>query len=632
MYNATLFINTGFNAVNIPDNPSLLAQATSVTVPALDIYQARELSSFVVKASYANIKNADYLYLSNPNDAADFAYYSIQNITMTSMDTAVLSVTMDYILTAGGSTGVSSLSFTDGICERHHVALPETFGQYKEEDPYMMPSETMRIETDTPNLKVDGAVTLPDGDVTLLESTVDLYAMKTPADLEGIDFFNSQNVCTVPKAKSVGQYRTRAIMKKPGTDYETALPNVAFYMVDPGPWQPSPQDVGDVSWIPNALAYVRSLGIESCILAQYNVPYFMINNSTPVGDGDVHHYVSAIKGSNRQVAVNLPFERTYGSTIRNKRLFYGENVKYTITSIASGNSASFLPEEIYSSGASAPTIEMRVDPRPKGCPYFRFNIYRGVTTDDHNGDPDSFFTNAVKGLEWQNAPLVYEGASGSLINQYNFKAKQFMNIENKIYEQSMAESGNRQRNDSAIFDIAGKAGKAVEYGLNQKYGFAANELLGMMNEANNLGYTNAQYALTQSHIQNSFDIARNTELGSLLIQNNCVAPSMNFPISEAIRDYVGNTCLVYRTYYTDTDAARIDKILTMYGYKHTVPIENSFLTNRSKFNYIQARGVSINNMNIPKWLRDGVSVQFAAGVRIWHVLPDPSIYTNGTNT
>ena len=461
MYNATLFINTGFNAVNIPDKPSLLAQATSVTVPALDIYQARELSSFVVKASYASIKNADYLYLSNPSDAADFAYYSIQNITMTSMDTAVLSVTMDYILTAGGSTGVSSLSFTDGICERHHVPLAsDTFGAYEEEDPYMAPSETMKIEVSTPDFKGG----LSDDNVTLLESTVDLYAMKTPADLEGIDFINGQNVCTVPKAKSVGQYKTKAVMQKPSSNYETELPNVIFYMVDPGPI-PS-QVAGTVAWIPDALAYVRSLGIESCILAQYNVPYFMIDGSTEVLDGGVHHYVSSIKGSNRQVTSNLPFERTYGSTIRNKRMFYGENVKYTIVSIASGNSASFLPEEIYTSGVSAPTIEMRVDPRPKGCPYFRFNTYRG------SSDTELFFTNAVKGLEWQNAPLVYEGASGSLINQYNFNAKQFMNIESKQYSESMARSGNRQANDNAFLNIIGAGISAGAYAMGNQWGSA----------------------------------------------------------------------------------------------------------------------------------------------------------------
>ena len=622
MYNATLYINTGFNAINIPDKPSLLEYAQKVTVPALDIYQVRELSSFVVKATYAQIKNADYLYLESTTDPADFAYYSIQNITMTSMDTAVLSVTMDYILTAGGSTGVSGLEFLDGICERHHVPLAsDNFGAYDEDDPYMTPAEMLKVEVSTQQFSGSK------DNVTLLASTVDLFAMNarmvSQQDLEGIDFTTGQNVCTVPRVYSVGQYSTTAQMYNSGSPYETKLPNEVFYMIDPGPFA---SIAGTVDWLPNALSYVRSLGIESCILAQYNVPGFMLDASI-ILSGGVHHYVSTIKGARLTLGISdLPFERSYGTTIRNKRLFYGDNAKYSIVSIASGNQASFLPEEIRGSSETHPTLEMRVDPRPKGAPYFRFDKYRGSSSDD------LFFTNAVKGLEWQNAPLVYEGASGSLLNQYKYNAKQWSDIENKQFGMQSAELANQNANENALFSGIGSGLSAIGYGITGQWGAAAGAVADAAINANNIGYQNAQYALSQGHAQNSFTIAKNAELQSLLIQNKTVAPSMNFPISEGIRDFVGNTCLVYRTYYTDTDAARIDKILNMYGYKHTVPIETSFLTNRSKFNYIQARGVSIRNNNIPKWLRDGVAAQFSAGMRIWHVLPDATAYTDGSNT
>lgn len=631
MYNATLFINTGFNAINIPDNPSLLAQAQAVTVPALDIYQVRELSSFVVKATYASIKNADYLYLSNPNDAADFAYYSIQNITMTSMDTAVLSVTMDYILTAGGSTGVSSLSFTDGICERHHVPLADDiFGKYGEEDPYMAPSEMMELDVAKVGFGVTNALT------TLLEATVDLGATETYASayhkLKGFDFTTDDSLgtgknCVVPFIESL-PISTRICMENGGqSDWYSCLPNAVLYKA--GSYNGNPTSAPTVeSWIPEALKYARSLALESSILAQYVIPADMVTVSETSSGG--HPYTSLLTGKRKTetLGVNLNFVKSYsGLTVRNQRLFYGDNVKYTIVSVASGNSASFLPEEIYASGASAPTVEMRVDPRPKGCPYFRFNTYRG------SSDAELFFTNAVKGLEWQNAPLVYEGASGSLLNQYKFNARMIAGYEDVNYAYKSSELQNQQGNLNATAGTVGSLLSAVGYGVSPSGGLGS--MLGSVADAAtnevNRNFMNAQYNLSRSHQENSWNIARNSELGALLIQNNCVAPSMNFPISEAIRDYVGNTCLVYRTCYTDTDAARIDKILTMYGYKHTVPIENSFLTNRSKFNFIQARGVSINNLNIPKWLRDGVAAQFAAGMRIWHVLPDPAIYTNGTN-
>lgn len=640
MYNATLYLNTGFNAINIPDSAATLnrvSSANKVTVPALDIYQARELSSFVIKCTnYAQIRNADYLYLVNTADSTDFAYYSIQSITMTSMDTAVLYVTMDYILTAGG---VSNLQFTDGICERHHVALADdVFGKYDEDDPYMTPAEMLKIESVKPDFKGSDS----DSNITIVESTVDLYAQyyehtHTGRSLAGIDYKSDDNVVTVPTVYKSQHGTTAKMGKSASTYYETRLPDVAMYVADNGGTSISPYSGFDFSWIKEAISLVRSLGIESCIIGQYCVPYYMVKDSTffsnwqpPNGtaigasDGAFDNLIGAHKTVDLST---LPFIRTYsGLTIRNKRLFYGDHAQYTIISTASGNKASFYPEEIFASGDTYPTIEMRVDPRPKGMPYFRFDTYRGDASED------MFFVNAVKGLEWQNAPLVYEGASGSLLNQYNFNAKMAAGYENANYAYMSGQLTNQQANANAITGMVGSVLSGVGYGLTGNAGGMLGAAADAASSAINLGYTNAQYELAKSHQEASWNIQKNAEMQSLLIQNNLVAPSMQFPISEGIRDYVGNDCLVYRTYYSDNDAARIDKILTMYGYKHTTPITNSLLTNRAKFNYIKAAGVSIKNTGIPQWLRDGVSAQFSVGTRIWHVLPDTSAYTDGTNT
>lgn len=626
MYNATIFCNTGFNAVNIPDSPATLNLAQAqYTVPALDIYQARELSQFVVRANYGVVKNADYLYLVNSEDSTDFAYYSIQNVTMTSKDTAVLDVTMDYILTAGG---VSNLTFLDGMCERHHVAVADdAFGTYDEADPYLTPAEMLQIETETPDF-ADGSGT---GPVTILESTVDLFSMYNAIQANtasGIDYSSqSQNVVTVPSVYPASAF-TQAKMEKDTSQntYNTNLPHVVMYTA-------SGVFIGqNTNWIPNALAYVRSLGVESCIIAQYSIPLFMMGNSSfrnttgSSGNGEIEY----IQGACKAVALSgLPFEHSYAHNVQNKRLFYGDNCKYNIVSIASGNEASFLPEEIYASGNTSPTIQMRVDPRPDGCPYFRFDVYKGEAV---SSDPDSFFINAVKGLTWQNVPLVFQGASGSLMNQYKFNAQQAALQEGANYGYQSAQLGNQQANMNATLGMAGNLISGVANGLTGKWGGVLGDAADFTTAGMNLGFTNAQYELTKNHQENSFYIQRNSELQSLLIQNNVVAPSMNFPISESIRDFVGNTCLVYRTYYTENDVTRLDKILTMYGYRHTTPITTALLTNRSKFNYIQARGVSVGNTLLPKWIRDGIATQFAAGTRIWHQLPDVSAYTDGSNT
>ena len=657
MYNATLYLNTGFNAVNIPDSAATLnrvSSANKVTVPALDIYQARELSSFIIKCTnYAQIRNADYLYLVNSQDSTDFAYYSIQNIRMVSMDTAVVSVTMDYILSCGG---VSALDFTDGICERHHVSV-DGFGMYDEPDPYMNPAETLKIEESNPEFASSAS---DKADVVFLESTVDLYKTywhydDSAEDLTGIDYKSDDNVVTVPSVYGVNNQSSELdyIAAFAGMPYPlpnaqnnynlTLMPNVAVYVSNAhGTGILNTQGGGqaNIDWLPEALSLVRSLGIESCILAQWCIPYYMVNqtelktNYDPRGGtsgqlGLNTGIVETLKGSRVQVTLGtLPFIHTYSNTIHNNRLYYGGNTQYTIVSVASGNSASFLPEEIYDYSASQdlyPVIEMRVDPRPNGMPYFRFETYRG------SKDPLLFFTNAVKGLQWQNTPLVYEGASGSLINQYAYNARRASADEAYNFEKDSEVLNIIRTNVRGVSNVAGDTISAVGYGVTSKWGEMAGSIANGVESLGNTIIDDVQHYKNWHHMQDSYNIEKNTELQALLISNRVVSPSMNFPISEGIRDYVGNGCLVYRTYYSDNDAARIDKILTMYGYRHTTPISNDLLTNRPKFNYIQAYGVEIKNTNIPKWMRDGIGAQFAAGTRIWHVLPDTSAYTDGSN-
>ena len=619
MYNATLYLNTGFNAVNIPDKVSTLRLAPYMTVPALDIYQARELSQFRIKVNdYSAIRDADYLQLVNTADDKDFAFYSIQRITMTSMDVATLDVTMDYFLTAGG---VDNLDFTDGMCERHHIAKSDdAFGKYDEEDPYLTPAEMLKIETELPEFD-DPNVPLDTQNDVFIESTVDLYQMYVDCHSgagEGIDYTSlGNNTVTVPTVAAAQQGTAAAMTKSDGYYYSTYMPNVLFY-TDSLQFN----DITIRGWLPDALKYIRSLGVDSCIIAQYAIPHFMVKDTdiAIVHTGEV----SELIGSRvTRDLTTLPFKRSYnGYSVQNMRLYYGENTKYTIVSLASGNSGNFLPEEICDND-QYPTVEMRVDPRPKGCPYFRFDYYRGQSV--YTAD-SMFFTNAIKGLEWQNVPLLYEGASGSLLNQYKYDATMARNELKYQYGSAVNEQNATKDFYNSVLGTAGNIISAISDPSNAA-GYLGNAAEGVVNQV-----FNQTMALTNAgNIYADYQITKSSELQALLAQNNVVAPSMNFPISEGIRDYVGNTCLVYRTYYSDNDIRRLDKILNMYGYRHTTPITKQLLTNRSKFNYIQAKGVSIKNTKIPKWIRDGVAAQLSVGTRIWHQLPDTNCYTDGTN-
>lgn len=658
MYTCTLYKNTGFNAVNIPDSKATLALAPSVVAPALDIYQARELSSFVIKANYANIKDCDYLYLQNDSDQTDFAFYSIQNITMTSNDTAILNVTMDYILTAGGA---ANLTFLDGMCERHHVAVADDiFGAYCEDDAYLAPAETMGVAYDTRFFSYQS------DQMTIISSTIDLRQLYEDFLSnnygEGVDYQStSGNTVTVPNVPS-GEGLTFVIMdiesKTAGSpnQLKTKIPGIYTYAATYPTINTSQftnwlnQQIYEASpstkpWINVALSYVRSLGIESCIIAQYSVPSMYFNdtaNSWTLDGKGRFQDMEARCVVEPTITFDVGYDTGYGYTVKNKRLLYGEYNKYHLVANATGNEAVFYPEEIYhkTNQWEYPEVISVADIRHNGAPYFNFRYYRGndriktyttnVATNQKNNT--DFFCNAVKGLEWQNVPLVYTGASGSLLNQYKYNAtiaardqQQQAALENFDLSERKGITSGISNIVGGVAAIAGGAVSGQAAGIMGGIGSIVDAGVGMY-------YNKETYDLQRNHANAEYNIAKNTELQSLLIANNVYAPSYNFPMSEGIRDFIGNGCTVWRPYYTENDVKRVDKILTMYGYKHTTPITATLLSNRAKFNYIKAAGVTIGNTGIPKWLREGVATQFAAGTRIWHVLPDPAIYTNGTNT
>ena len=96
--------------------------------------------------------------------------------------------------------------------------------------------------------------------------------------------------------------------------------------------------------------------------------------------------------------------------------------------------------------------------------------------------------------------------------------------------------------------------------------------------------------------------------------------------AEFLRDFYGNGCLVYRYKYTQNDINRIDRLLTMYGYRHSKPLTVSDFSNRQYFNFVKCPNVTVTGH--PRWINDGIHDQLANGVRVCHVLPDSSYYSN----
>lgn len=618
MWNVRLYYETGFNAVNIPDSPALLETMSHADFPALDILQGEHLASVNIKATRQQVKNADYMRLT---DGTDTFYYIVQSFTMTSTDVATLSLAMDYFTTHGG---VAGLKFLDGVVERHHVAsADDKYGAYTEEDPMLVPSK--ELDFDEVSLFTDMVSNNSTNSSKIIETTLDLEA--TGANADAIPYTTQGgDTVTVPIVKVNNKFTDVGVNKE-----ATTLGTWGSFV--------TPQTVlvdSDDAGIQAGIARARSLGIEDGILRSYVVPKAAIGKGSILNqDG---HY-ELLNGAHKIEATNLNFEY---ANVKNKRVLYGSLNSFLMVSPANGNSVTFKPEDIAfdenGTQLTAPSVCMNADPRPDGMPYFRFQYYKKNATD--------FFLNALKGMEWANAPLTYFGKSGFWQAKLQHDATEGIMQRNS----DLAHSANKvQAIQNVLGVVAGGAGpaangwvggnapiagsdEAVQYFLaRQPFEVGANAFT--LGAQMGTGFVNAgmNYAMAEKQTEMAF---KNGMLQEAIgyISGNIVAPDLRFAMSETLRDFRGNGCIVYRYRPQASDIAKLDKVLTMYGYKDTEPLvgNESYLTNRAKFNYIKATGVSVAG-NKPKWLRDGVATQLSVGTRIWHVKPNSAVYTDGSN-
>ena len=603
MWNVRLYYETGFNAVNIPDSPALLETMTHRDFPALDILQGEHLASVNIKATRADVKNADYMRLT---DGTDTFYYIVEEFNMTSTDVATLSIVMDYFTTHGGVTG---LKFLDGVVERHHVAsADDKYGAYTEEDPMLVPSK--ELDFDEVSLFTDMVSSNSTNSSKIIETTLDLEATGKNAD-------------AIPYTTQGGDTVTVPIVQVNNKITDVGVNKEATTL---GTWQSfvTPQTVlvdSDDAGIQAGIARARSLGIEDGILRSYVVPKAAIGKGSILNqDG---HY-ELLNGAHKIEATNLNFEY---ANVKNKRVLYGSLNSFVMMSTANGNSVTFKPEDIAfdenGTQLSAPSVCMNTDPRPDGMPYFRFQYYKKNASD--------FFLNALKGMEWANAPLTYFGKSGFWQAKLQHDAATGVLDRNK----DMAETSN---NIQAVLGFLGAGSQATNFvGMEKQQMFEqaidTNYNLGSMGFNIGMNFVTAgmQAGLAKKQTELSF---KNAYLQEAIgyISGNIVAPDLRFALSETLRDFRGNGCIVYRYRPQTSDIAKLDKVLTMYGYRDTEPLagNESYLTNRAKFNYIKATGVSVAG-NKPKWLRDGVATQLSVGTRIWHVKPNSAVYTDGSN-
>lgn len=619
-FQCRLYKNSGFNSNNIPDSPDLLnAGAISYTdVTALDIMQGGALGEIRVRTDWKTAREVDFIRLYDSVNNETW-YYSAVPAYMAATDIAVFSVAIDWILSIGG---INSLQILDGITNRVHVS-DDSYGLYSAEDSLLTPSEPLQLEME----KMGYDDPTSDGYTynIFIESTVNPLVTEkalqsgtfTYTDSSG----NEYNV-SVPLIVHNEKYTVYYI----GELESTAIVGTCIYNTG------SKSGLADA--MSEALATLRSLGLEQAVIKQVALPTSFVvatsetaesaytwsekSSATQAGQAISFAYISKLTGKQQDKTApdNDAFKFTYFSSrdaIKNNRINYSNFTKYGLIA-TSGESLECSPEDLYNTGLTAPAVRCIADPHLDGKPYFRFQQI------NKDASVSGFWRNCIAGLKWKEVPLIYERASGSLLNTMKFQ--------NSVAVQSIAQNWNQAANvangiSGFLQDITGALGY-------KEFPESANNVKNIaINPANIMSGISSGVHSTVDYVKSAqmYQARRKSELSDLVIANQVVAPTVNFPFNtDVLRDTYGNDVYMYRYVYSKNDTARIDKLLTMYGYKFAKPLELSDFTNRKYFNFIQCNNVSVTGN--PQWVNNGIAEELRTGIRVWHVLPNTDYYTD----
>ena len=617
--------NTGFSAANTPASPSVLQSAAGSTVDigTINILPILGQAAGTIEVpAFEAISECDYIAINQANFANIrniTTYWLVQGYSYVTADTLSISIVLDAFLTIGGVPGISKIS---GLVQRHTTKTDE-FGAYDQADPMLTPAEPLIIRAVSNMTPQTGYYT-----IILASFHLGRFGKLDPAQM-GLTYGPTEQNVTCPNIPPLTN-DTFTEIQCASAVYK--LPAIAAF------------DAADED-VRTGISRARSIGVESGIIAQYLLPQSLFS-ITKGSDGIISKIASGTNetgisgGPNCQ---NMPY---LYKAVNNKRVLYGDYNTVKIVSTATGEQTEYDPAHIKMGGAGTggahdyPIFYIFSDGLAHGKPYCYPLVYPGMNQEINN------LSTFISGMEWQAAPLTYDYASGAGMSSMFFR--QQTKIDSINMGETMGTAAAQQLGRNIVGAITGAGTAGGYYAANQMAKPKGYEQLSMFDPpktpmltpslitaASQIvgGYSSIMMGVGDS-IRN-FEVAadvynrsRNLEEAKLLASNYAVAPEVAFPASESIRDFVGNLFRAYQITPSDSDLARMDRILNMYGYQDVgAALSVDDLSPGKYYSYVQAGNVEISTV-IPfaKWLKELVYQQFSAGVRIWKQKPDFSLY------
>lgn len=636
MWKVRMYMNTGFNSINVPDSETTLERAANSykDFPAIDCLQRYFLSNIIIRAFEDDVINGDYIKLWDDDNPSRFSFYSMSGFTMTSGDTIDLAITMDPLLTCGG---IDNIDFLDGMVSRCNLADGEETPT--EDDPYLVPQKLTLV----PVGEYFGASSSQSH-----QYGEQLLMVRSLYDITGNNTLKiAQDVTdvTITQDKITGSWVSTPVLKSEGNATETTIRvnNVDLNVSDGTLYQVF--NTGAYSQLNRSqmMSNIKKLiefGRTDVVLNMYYIPscfadnrYIDRSDSGVVDQLIIHRYEEVSRSENSNAYFNSTVakkkpENAYTYKAHNDRVYIGKHFAYVFTVKDSGDSVTINPEDImYEESSLLPSIAISVDLRANGkVTYYPLtrNEYGSENEIIQEYDQRSLPPKHVSSKGWANAECFVNGAAG-----IRLKADQFA-LNDKLATESVE------------LDLAAKFNEG-------DYGWGALKYVNPLNVINK-GLQSSYLGDVASVENNTALLGRNNDLerfgyGELYARGNEYAQAMYTRATDRMKEQqqliqasipqvttvskgsddtlVTTTALsVYRSMISEEDLKRFDKIIDRFGVKKTVPIEKDMLTSRLSFNYIDASGVSVKCDTVPKSVRNELSSLFNGGVRIWHVRPE----------
>lgn len=638
-YTVKAYHNTGFDAVNLPYDTALLETATNSYFNNVEVVQNRGLVNITLNATFEQVKDIDYIKI------GDTYYFLVSYPQMVNDKTVRITLQEDYLLTMGG---IGFINFKSCFVEYANVP-DDSFGRWTKPETRWTPSQIIQVEQETLALPPDteGLVSM-----SLINSTIDLVKQGNSTECNTYTDSTNPGVSVSVPAIFPSDYNTQIAFKRYDEEglTETVLtssPSTYIYQMG----RTEKLSTGEIKDFPNqditkGIAKTRSLGIDSCILAQYLVPGAYIDISQSIINGENLQYTKLVPVFQPVAKESLKFIQDIGDyTPHNAKVHYSNDWnRYTLFNMASGQTSSFTPESLYEPDKAniSPFFIITSDLRSTGSPIcFPEYLYNKL---------NRFMQNAIYGLNWNNAETLLYGASGQsrTYRDYAFDMADraigynYDKLNNQLsFYNTLARSGTDltfgiggalggmagitgQMNDLAYQGLTQNVNNVSEYNKfalqRSQMGFGAfkQASYGALNASQALG----NYQMTQQNLEAGYNLANAREADRYAWSNIVVAPTINFQKSDSIRDFFGNGFYVLRYHLSPTDAKEYDEFLDYYGYPvGEVADDISYFNNRKYFNYISCSDITITNQGYTMEEREGAKAQLT-NCRLWHVLPN----------